>query len=64
MKVQCSVDFSTPSITVGLDVGNDVLSVQTSICEDYWFILTAKMVVSLSELYEALERQGGHLPLF
>lgn len=36
-------------------VGNDILSVQTSICKDDWFILTVRMVVSLSELYEALE---------
>lgn len=50
-----SGDFPTPNFTVGLDAGNDILSVQTSICKDYWFILTVRMVVSLSELYEALE---------
>lgn len=53
-----SDDLPTPNFAVGLDVGNDILSPQTSICMDYWFFLTVRMVVLLSELNEALESQG------
>lgn len=57
------VTSPTPNFTVGLDVANDIPSVHTSICKDCWFILTVRMVVSLSELHEALgSRRGGHLP--
>lgn len=54
----CCVDSPTSNFTVGLDVGHEVLSsprVQTSIWKEYWFILTVRMVVSLSEWNLALK---------
>lgn len=49
----------SPAFTVGFDEGNDVPSAHTSIWRDRWFILTVRMVVSPSPLYEAPGSRTG-----
>lgn len=57
--LQSPSNSPSPAFTVGFDEGNDVPSARTSIWRDCWFILTVRMVVSPSPLYEAPGSRTG-----